>query len=1081
MKFAIIALVTTALVPASAWAATDKPLSAPAPAWVKPVPAPSAAPADDQGAVQILLQDQQIAFVPGKTSSYAETVVKIAKPEGLGVGNLSFAWDPERQVPTVHKLLIRRGDKVIDVLASGQTFTVLRRETNLDAATLDGVLTANIQPEGLQVGDVIDFAMTIESSDPVLKNHVEAIAGGWNGASMMKAHARLQWPAEMAMRLRSTGDLPKLKAAKDGNLMVAEVTLGPVKPYVAPKGAPLRFQFGRQLEVTDYRSWGELGAIMAPLYGKAAAIPAQDALHDELEKVRSASADPKARGEAALRLVQERVRYVALLMGAGGYDPVSAELTWSRRYGDCKAKTALLLGLLRALGIEADPVAVSAPSGDGLDGRLPAAGLFNHVLVRAIIAGRTYWLDGTRTGDRSLDRLAVPDYGWGLPLIAHDAALVRMTPGPLEVPGDETNIRIDATAGLTVPAPVTVEQVLRGDYAASVNATLANLSGEARDRGLRGYWRQRFNFIDVKDAKAIIDQDKGETKLTMSGLATMDWSSGRYETDETGVGYEADFQREPGPDVDAPFAVPYPIYDKVTEMVLLPAGFAGHKATNSRDVDQTVAGIHYVRETSFSGTTFMVSRSRRSVAPEFAAKDAPAAQAALRELANHAIYIGRPSEYIPTMAEADAGIAAKPDNANAYIDRGNLHLNEGEYDLAISDFSKAATLDPKDPWALANRGLAEVSQERYAAATKDLDAAAELDAGNPVIFRARGAMAEQQGRYKDALAAYDRSLELDPGNRYAIGRRIATSRAMGDEASALRDAAAAIARRGDDVEMYLLRANIFRKQGKQEEALAEAAALSRANPNNVEAQVTAGRIYDGFGKQQEAMAAFDRAIAIKPESYVYLNRALSRPKADLDGRRADVDTALKLDPRSSAALAEKARVQTDARDFEGALATAATAVAAQPKSSYALVQRGIAYERASKPALAAKDFDAAKAMARQPAELNGICWAKAVAGVALERALVECDTGLAGAPDSAPIMDSKGLVLLRLGRVDDAISMYDAALTKTPQLSSSLYGRGLARLKKGDAAAAEQDRKAALAADPDIVETFADMGLTWRD
>jgi tetratricopeptide (TPR) repeat protein len=76
-------------------------------------------------------------------------------------------------------------------------------------------------------------------------------------------------------------------------------------------------------------------------------------------------------------------------------------------------------------------------------------------------------------------------------------------------------------------------------------------------------------------------------------------------------------------------------------------------------------------------------------------------------------------------------------------------------------------------------------------------------------------------------------------------------------------------------------------------------------------------------------------------------------------------------------------------------------------------------------------------------------------------------------------MDSKGLVLLRLGRVDDAISVYDAALAKRPKQSASLYGRGLAQLKKGNTGAADQDRKAALAVDPDVVETFADMGLTW--
>lgn len=56
----------------------------------------------------------------------------------------------------------------------------------------------------------------------------------------------------------------------------------------------------------------------------------------------------------------------------------------------------MLLELLDALGIEADPVLVSnGTSTDGLDARLPNPGHFHHVLVRARIAGEEYWLDGT--------------------------------------------------------------------------------------------------------------------------------------------------------------------------------------------------------------------------------------------------------------------------------------------------------------------------------------------------------------------------------------------------------------------------------------------------------------------------------------------------------------------------------------------------------------------------------------------------------------------------------------------------------------------------------------------------------------
>ena len=116
--------------------------------------------------VALLLEDAQIFFEDGKTKTFSERAFRIQTAEGLAAGNISIQWQPATETVTVHKVHIRRGDKVIDVLANGQTFAVLRRETNLDAAMLDGTLTANIQPEGLQQGDIIDVATTIEHSDP---------------------------------------------------------------------------------------------------------------------------------------------------------------------------------------------------------------------------------------------------------------------------------------------------------------------------------------------------------------------------------------------------------------------------------------------------------------------------------------------------------------------------------------------------------------------------------------------------------------------------------------------------------------------------------------------------------------------------------------------------------------------------------------------------------------------------------------------------------------------------------------------------------------------------------------------------
>lgn len=1193
--------------------ASDKPAIGPAPGWVKPVALPPAPLKTDEAAVRVLLSDQQVFLEKGRQTVYSEVAFRIQTPQGLAAGNTSFAWRPDTDVMTIHKLLIRRGDQVIDVLASGQTFTVVRREQNLESATLDGVLTANIQPEGLQVGDTLDFAASVTSSDPVMKGHVEQIAAAWNSLSISRAHLRMQWPADVSANLRAVQSLPALKPVKANGVTSVELSLDNVEPIILPKGAPIRYGIGRRVELTDFGSWADLSALMAPLYQLAAVLPAQGPLRMEFKRIRGLSADPKARAEAALALVQDRIRYVALAMGAGGLVPANAETTWSRRYGDCKGKTALLLALLKGLDIQAVPILVSTDSGDGLDERLPMVGLFNHVLVRAIVAGKTYWLDGARTGDTSLDRLTTPGFGWGLPVQPSGATLVRMLPPPLETPTQDVTIRIDASAGLTAPAPARVETIMRGDEAIGLNITLANLPSDARDRALREYWKQQYDSIEVKSTDAAFDPKTGEEHLTMEGDAKMDWTNGTHDLEDAGVGYRADFSRDPGPDRDAPFAVSYPFYTRMRETILLPKGYGVFNPGSGMEVDQTAGGIQYRRHATISADVFAIETTERSAAPEFAAKDAPAAQATLRALVDRTASLRRPPGYRSTdkdiaaargdtpkttddyvdraeilmerglrnealldygkaieldpgnvwawsnravtrvqtgdlagaktdldkaesldpgfvqnfvgrgfladaenrpldavaaytkalqreprnklaltrraaayaklkddahaIADRTAAIAASPDDSVAYIDRGNLFTNLRRYDEAIKDLDHALSLAPQSARALAHRGLTYAWKGNLEAAAKDLDAANAIDPKNAVVFRARGVIAQQKGASRDAVAAYTTSLEIEPNDTFAIGYRAKALRALGDDDGALRDSAAALKQNPEWIDLYLLRANIFRSQANAEAGIAEASAVTTANPESSYAYVVAASIYSGFHKDADTMKAYDRAIAIKPEAYIYLNRSLRRPKADLTERRADLDAALALDPKLTEAIAAKAALQSDGGDIAGAIASYSAALEASPENPTFLVGRGIAYERNGDKARAETDFAAARAKAIEPDTLNSLCWSKATAGMALESALADCSAALVKAPEMASFLDSRGLVLLRLGRFDYAIADYDRALAKTPRLSASLFGRAVAWARKGDKAKSDADATAALKINPDVRSEFEGYGV----
>ncbi|HEY7889041.1 MAG TPA: DUF3857 domain-containing protein [Steroidobacteraceae bacterium] len=132
---------------AAAWAGSSNLQFGPPQQWVKPTLLPATGAAT-QAAVKILLLDYQVELTPQTIRYYFESATHIQTPEGLtAAGNIAIVWDPDTDVVTVHKVHILRGDKLIDVLGAGQTFTIARRETNLDYETLDDALTAILQPE----------------------------------------------------------------------------------------------------------------------------------------------------------------------------------------------------------------------------------------------------------------------------------------------------------------------------------------------------------------------------------------------------------------------------------------------------------------------------------------------------------------------------------------------------------------------------------------------------------------------------------------------------------------------------------------------------------------------------------------------------------------------------------------------------------------------------------------------------------------------------------------------------------------------------------------------------------------------
>lgn len=81
------------------------------------------------------------------------------------------------------------------------------------------------------------------------------------------------------------------------------------------------------------------------------------------------------------------------------------------------------------------------------------------------------------------------------------------------------------------------------------------------------------------------------------------------------------------------------------------------------------------------------------------------------------------------------------------------------------------------------------------------------------------------------------------------------------------------------------------------------------------------------------------------------------------------------------------------------------------------------------------------------------------------------------APLGQVSFDSRGLVHLRLGNLDKALADYDDALKLDPKFAGAHYGRGLAKIKKGDKAGGDADIAAAIAIKAGIAEEYAKLGV----
>jgi tetratricopeptide (TPR) repeat protein len=100
------------------------------------------------------------------------------------------------------------------------------------------------------------------------------------------------------------------------------------------------------------------------------------------------------------------------------------------------------------------------------------------------------------------------------------------------------------------------------------------------------------------------------------------------------------------------------------------------------------------------------------------------------------------------------------DLAQTYVNRASAYLDDGQYDMAISECSKAIQLDPHLYIAYINRAGVYSMKGQYDLVINDCNTAIKLEPNLPLAYLSRGMAYRSLGKKPEALNDFEKFIAL---------------------------------------------------------------------------------------------------------------------------------------------------------------------------------------------------------------------------------------------------------------------------------------------------------------------------------
>jgi len=350
-----------------------------APAWMHALVSVPLPAYDEKTDAVLLYSETNVTVISAdKVRTQVREAYKILRPNGREHGTVLVYFNPQRKVKSIHGWCIP---------SQGKDYEVKDKDAVEVAPNTDGAeLISDVKYKVLRipapdVGNIVGYEYEVEDrplflqdtwyfqeADPVRESHYSlTLPPGWEYKASWLNHSEVkpaegasntwQWTVSDVKGIRTEPLMPSMRGIQ-GQMI-------------------LSFFGGGTPALKANADWDAMGKWYLDLVGER--VDASPAIKEEVATL-TASKTTLQKMQAIAYFAQHDIRYVAIELGIGGFQPHSAPDVFSHRYGDCKDKATLVRSMLQEIGVVSYHVLINDRRGS-VTGEMPAHNGFNHAIT----------------------------------------------------------------------------------------------------------------------------------------------------------------------------------------------------------------------------------------------------------------------------------------------------------------------------------------------------------------------------------------------------------------------------------------------------------------------------------------------------------------------------------------------------------------------------------------------------------------------------------------------------------------------------------------------------------------------------